>query len=91
MRLDSSPSHLQQRDSPGQHTLLLQYVIFPYVDDVTKQRLQSALWVEPQHGVVCDSPTALGYLKGLTYDQISSKVWGVLRMVGVVLKGGCGH
>ena len=52
---------------------------------MAKRNLQSELWVEPQHGVVCDSPPGLGYLKGLTYDQISSKV----RMHNYD-DGGCG-
>ncbi len=49
--------------------LLLQYVVFPYGDT-----LRTELWVEPQYGVVCDTPPGLQYLQGLTHSQISPRV-----------------
>ena len=62
-------SYPQQTDSPTHHHLLLQYVIFPYGG-----RLKSELWVEPQYGVICDTPPELQYLNHLTYPQIAAKV-----------------
>ena len=75
-RGDYLPLHVflvtQQPRSPTRLQMLLQYVILPSAG--SRGPLRSELWVEPQHGTVCETPAGLSYLTGLTHQQINDKV-----------------
>ena len=78
-------THTQQPQCSTQLQMLLQYVVHRFPVGGSEETLKTELWVEPQHGIVCEAPPGLYHLKGVQHSDISEKVRPIRQRLGMRL------